>query len=97
LLGFAGRYSLGGKGDLYAIVQQTGDKIQRIRKTPYELSPNWVLPQENIVRDSSDPWVKRLLFGAIGTLVLTAVLFGVFKFLLNNGVSTLAELAKGGR
>lgn len=97
LLGFAGRYSLGGKGDLYAIIQQTGDKIQRIRKTPHELSPNWVLPQDNIVRDSSDPWVKRLLFGAIGTLVLTAVLFGVFKFLLNNGVSTLAELAKGGR
>ncbi len=97
LLGFAGRYSLGGKGDLYAIVQQTGDKIQRIRKTPHELSPNWVLPLDNIVRDSSDPWVKRLLWGAIGSLVLTAILFGVFKFLLNSGVSTLADLAKGGR
>ena len=37
LLGFAGRYSLGGKGDLYAIQQQTGDKIQRIRQTPPQL------------------------------------------------------------
>jgi type VI secretion system protein ImpK len=97
LLGFAGRYSLGGKGDLYAIVQQTGDKIQRIRKTAPELSPDWILPNDNIVRDTSDPWVKRLLWGAGGSLLLTLILFGVFKVLLNSGVSTLAELAKGGR
>ena len=95
LLGFAGRYSLGGKGDLYAIQQQTGDKIQRIRQTPPQLSPEWVLPNDNIVKSSSDPWVKWLLIASIGFVVLTAILFGVYKFLLNSGVTTMANLAKG--
>jgi type VI secretion system protein ImpK len=96
LLGFAGKYSLGGKGDLYAIQQQTGDKIQRIRKTPPELSPAWVLPNDNIVRSTSDPWVKTLLFSTIGVVLLTLILFGAFKFMLNAGVKTMADLAKGG-
>ncbi|MBS1833459.1 MAG: DotU family type IV/VI secretion system protein [Acidobacteria bacterium] len=95
LLGFAGRYSLGGKGDLYAIQQQTGDKIQRIRRTPPELSPYWMLPNDNIVKSSSDPWVKTLLYASIGLVVLTAVLFGVYKFLLGSGIDTMANLAKG--
>lgn len=95
LLGFAGKYSLGGKGDLYAIQQQTGEKILRIRKLNAEFSPNWVLPNDVIVKTSSDPWVKTLMFTAIGCLVLTLLLFGVFKVLLNSGVSTMADLAKG--
>src|ERR1700733_5487052 len=33
LLGFAGRYSLGGRGDLRGILQQTGEKLQRIRQS----------------------------------------------------------------
>src|SRR5215813_4813085 len=41
LLGFAGRYSLGGRGDLRAIIMQTGEKIQRIRQTNPELAPWW--------------------------------------------------------
>lgn len=95
LLGFAGKYSLGGKGDLYAIQQQTGEKILRIRRLTAELSPSWVLPNDVIVKSSSDPWVKTLMFTAIGCLVLTLILFGVFKVLLNSGVSTMADLAKG--
>jgi type VI secretion system protein ImpK len=95
LLGFAGKYSLGGKGDLYAIQQQTGEKILRIRRLTSEFSPSWVLPNDVIVKSSSDPWVKTLMFTAIGCLVLTLILFGVFKVLLNSGVSTMADLAKG--
>ena len=37
LLGFAGRYSMGGRGDLRAITMQTGEKIQRIRQTGGEI------------------------------------------------------------
>ena len=33
LLGFAGKYSMGGRGDLRGIAMQTGEKIQRIRQT----------------------------------------------------------------
>ena len=36
LLGFAGRYSMGGRGELRSIAMQVGDKIQRIRRTSGE-------------------------------------------------------------
>ena len=41
LLGFAGKYSIGGRGELQARVQTTGDKIARIRQSSAELSPAW--------------------------------------------------------
>ena len=40
MLGFAGRFSLGGRGELRAVMQQTGDKLQRIRQTSPVLSPD---------------------------------------------------------
>lgn len=95
LLGFAGKYSLGGKGELYAIQQKTGEKIQRIRQTTSELSPQWQLPMDAPPSKSGDPWVKTFLFTAIGCLVLTLVLFGLFTVLLSSGVSTMAGVAKG--
>ena len=95
LLGFAGRYSLGGKGELYAVQQQLGDKIQRIRKTTPELSPAWQLPNDGPPRVQGDPWVKRLIYIAAGCLVVTGLLFALYTLLLNNGVSQMANLAKG--
>ena len=95
LLGFAGKYSLGGRGELYAIQQQIGDKIQRIRKTTAELSPAWQLPDDGPPRAQGDPWVKRLIYTAIGCLALTILFFVLFKVLLSGGVSTMADLAKG--
>ena len=96
LLGFAGKYSLGGRGELYAIQQQVGEKIQRIRKTTSELSPNWQLPNDGPPRKQGDPWVKRLIYISASCLVLTILLFVLFKVLLNGGVSTMVSLAKGG-
>ena len=95
LLGFAGKYSLGGRGELYAIQQQIGDKIQRIRKTTAELSPAWQLPNDGPSRAKGDPWVKRLIYTAIGCLALTILFFVLFKVLLSGGVSTMSDLAKG--
>ena len=97
LLGFAGKYSLGGKGELYAIQSQTGEKIQRIRKTTVELSPSWQLPPDGPPRAQGDPWVKTLIYTAIGCLVFTVLLFVLFKVLLGGGVTTMTDLAKGAR
>ena len=97
LLGFAGKYSLGGRGELYAVQQQIGEKIQRIRKTTVQLSPAWQLPNDGPPRVQGDPWVKRLIYTAIGCLAFTVLLFVLFKVLLSGGVSTMADLAKGGR
>src|SRR5258708_36405812 len=48
LLGFAGRYSIGGRGELAAVMQTTGDKIRRIRGGGGWLSPYWMPPNEQV-------------------------------------------------
>jgi type VI secretion system protein ImpK len=97
LLGFAGRYSATGRGELRTIIDTTGDKIRRIRQLPGDLSPRWALPNENIQAATKDPWIRRLMFATIGTAVLTIALFGIYKVSLNSGVTTMENIATQGR
>jgi type VI secretion system protein ImpK len=93
LLGFAGRYSLGGRGELTAIVDVTADKIRRIRGGTGALSPSWSLPLEAKRQTGSDPWVKRWGIAAAACLALALVLLVIYKLVLGSGVSSLGELA----
>jgi type VI secretion system protein ImpK len=92
LLGFRGRYSMGGSGELRATTQQLREKIRRIRGFDPQLSPAWSPPAE-APRRAVDPWVKRLLSIAICTIGLAVVLFIVFKILLYLNVSAVEALA----
>jgi len=93
LLGFAGRYSMGGRGDLRGITIQTGERIQRIRQTSAWLAPGWQLPAEAPVKTGGDPWVSRMAVILIACVVLVAVLFGVFVVLLNQGSNDITRMA----
>ena len=93
LLGFAGRYSMGGRGELRGITVQTGERIQRIRQTSGWLAPGWQLPMEGPARTGGDPWVSRMLVILIGCVVLVVVLFGVFTVLLNQGLNAISRMA----
>lgn len=93
LLGFAGRYSMGGRGELRAVTQQTGDRIQRIRQTSGWLAPGWQLPMEAPVKSGGDPWVSRMTVILIGCFVLVAVLFAVFVVLLGQGSNDITRVA----
>ena len=97
LLGFGGRYSIGNRGELRGLMDATAEKIRRIRGRTLEISPAWQLPPETVSRSNQDPWVKRLMFAAIGCLVLTIVLFLGYKFGLDSGASGLKALAVQGR
>ena len=97
LLGFAGRYSLGGRGELKAIIDATADKIRRIRGGAGELSPAWRLPAEPRRATGADPWVKRLTIAACACLALTLLVFVLYKLVLGSGVSSLATFAITGR
>ena len=89
LLGFAGRYSLGGRGDLRAILQQTGEKLHRIRQSSARLSPDWDLPPETIKTVRADPWARGILMGTIASFVLAAALFATFHAMLGAGIDSL--------
>ena len=96
LLGFAGRYSLGGRGDLRAVMMQTAEKIQRIRQTGAELAPHWRLPNEAAPKFGMDPWVLRLAIGAGACVVLVVVLFAIYYISLLSGVDSLRTMAGPG-
>ncbi|MCX6624985.1 MAG: DotU family type IV/VI secretion system protein [Acidobacteria bacterium] len=97
LLGFAGRYSIGGRGELRAVMEETAAKIRRIRHSSSELSPGWALPPEPKRVAQADPWVKRWMMIALGSAVLTILLFVIFKAVLSSGVSELSTMALQGR
>lgn len=95
LLGFSGRYSTGGRGDLKAIMDKVAEKIHRIRSTNAELSPSWRLPNDVIVAAPQDAWVKRLMMLAIACFVLTALLYIFYQFSLSGGVGELRQMTAG--
>ncbi|HET9318327.1 MAG TPA: DotU family type IV/VI secretion system protein [Bryobacteraceae bacterium] len=96
LLGFGGRYSMGNKGDLRAIMDAVADKIRRVRGTSPDLSPMWRLPQEAARTAGGDPWARRLAIAAIACVTLLVVLFVIFKLSLGSGVSDLRAMTLPG-
>jgi type VI secretion system protein ImpK len=93
LLGFAGRYSLSGRGEIKAIIDATAEKIRRIRGGTGGLSPCWQLPGADAPRAAgADPWVKRLAIASAACFVLALGLFLVFKVVLGSGISSLGDL-----
>jgi type VI secretion system protein ImpK len=93
LLGFAGRYSMGGRGELRGVAMQTGERIQRIRQTSGWLAPGWQLPVEVPVKTGGDPWVSRMAVILIVSVLVVVVFYCVFLVLLNQGSNDLSRMA----
>jgi type VI secretion system protein ImpK len=91
LLGFAGRYSLGDRGELRAITNTTEDKIRRIRGGAGVLSPAWELPKETLQAPGADPLVKKIGIAAAACFALALILFVAYKMVLGSGLSSLNE------
>ena len=92
LLGFRGRYGLGGQAELRTVIETVKEKLRRIRGYTADLSPYWAIPPGKVKVMGSDPWVKRLLWMAVGSLVLVVVLFGIYKISLGAGASELRAI-----
>lgn len=94
LLGFAGRYSMGGRGELRGFIDAAAQKIHRIRGRSTDLAPMWTLPPDAPQASAGDPWVRRLIFAAIACLILAIALFTIYKFGLGSGVDRMQSIAK---
>ena len=97
LLGYLGRFSISSKGDLRVLMEKTNDKINRIRKSGPDLSPQWALPIEAAQDLRSDPWMRRLLIGSAICVAMALLLFPVYKISLGSEVSSIALVSGGGR
>ncbi len=84
LLGFAGRYSAGNRGELAQVMNMTAEKIRRIRGHFGPLSPSWVPPPE-AARSTKDPWVRKLGIIAAACAILMVLLFVIYKLTLSSG------------
>ena len=92
LLGYRGRYSVGGGGELPAIMQQIANKIRRIRGAFSGLAPAWTLEAEapRAARDTATRW---FLISAAACFVLAVLLFVVFKVSLGSGAAQIQSTA----
>jgi type VI secretion system protein ImpK len=93
LLGFAGRYSLGDRGQLRIITNSALEKIRRIRGSAEPLAPSWELPAEGFRAPDADPLVKKLGIAAAACFLLAVILFLTYKAILGSGISSLSDLA----
>lgn len=89
LLGYRGRYSLGDRGELRAILDTIRAKIRRIRGVVGELSPHWAPPEQTAVPAKSSG--RRFGMGAIACAIFTGVLFLVYELVLRSGVAGLSS------
>lgn len=95
-LGFRGRYSVGGATELHALALGIAERLRRIRGQRPGLSPAWVPPPEP-AEVQKDPWIRRLLIGAIAFFFLAMVLFGIFNLSLGSGFSEIQGIATRSR
>lgn len=93
LLGFVGKYSISGRGELKAITDAVAEKIRRIRKDRPGIALNWRLPERRAALLLGDPWIKKLMYTTVGVGILALVLFIVYKLVLGSGLSSLRTLA----
>jgi type VI secretion system protein ImpK len=93
LLGYRGKYSLSGQEAVRSIAASVTDKLQRHRGGIRPLAPNWAPPNDMVQEKATDPWVRALLIGTVGLLVITVLFFVGFKFTLISGASALRTIA----
>ena len=96
LLGFRGRYSAGGTGELQATMQATSDKIRRIRGPLAGLSPSWQLTDE-AVQAPKDRLTRTFAIVAIASFLVALVLFVGYKLSLDSGATGIAASATQAR
>jgi type VI secretion system protein ImpK len=92
LLGFAGRYTGGRRGDLDALVVTLRDRIHRIRPNGADLSPSW-RPGPSVASTQRDPWIRKWTITAVLLAVITLLLFVLYRLSLESVVNQTREIA----
>lgn len=87
LLGYKGRYALGGSGELQASVRRAKEKIARSRGAAH--MPQAQSGPEVKLGSGRDRWSRGLGFTAATAVVLALLAFGALHFVLASGASRI--------
>lgn len=93
LLGFSGRYSNHGAGDLQHITDKVGKRIYRLRGERLHWPLPTDIPQQAGDIQPRDPWIRRLQITAAAVVVLAIGLFIVYMLTLGSLSDDLRQLA----
>ncbi len=96
LLGFEGKYSVGGRSELHMLMDRVGQRMERIRGAASRLSPQGELPAETVVAAPPDTISQTLLRAAIGSVGAAVVLFLIFSLLLFVGSNEVRDTVSRG-
>jgi type VI secretion system protein ImpK len=87
LMGYRGRYALGDSGELFAMLRQARERIQRIRGGAHLL--NLASAPPPIAPRPIDQWSRRLLITTCVLAGLAVLAFGGYEISLASGVSLI--------
>lgn len=94
LLGYRGKYGASDPASLNSLMLSVQQKIQRIRGARAAMPATWVLPKNEQVPRTADPWLRRLALTAVFAAVLALVLWAVYTLGLGRGAAAIRELAR---
>jgi type VI secretion system protein ImpK len=95
LLGFEGKYAVGGRAELQMLVAKMMQRIERIRGPQALLSPDGMLRQERIEAPPEDPVLRPLRLGAgVAAGVAVVAFVAYFAHLLFRVTGVREALAK---
>lgn len=95
-LGYAGKYSVSGSGELMALKQALFSRIRRVRGQAPDLSLSWKPVSGLRLPSGIDPWFHPLLFSTLLCLLLLVLLFAFYKYTLRSDASALPNVNQSG-
>lgn len=96
-LGYAGKYSISGRGELETLKHSMLQRIRRIRGEAGEFSPAWRPVEAKLPGAGGDKLLWPLIYTTIGIVLLVIGLFVFYHFSLASGVDRLAAITTGVR
>jgi type VI secretion system protein ImpK len=95
LLGYEGKFSVGSKGELYLLMDNLRDRIERTTGRSIALSPNRKLDKAMPTGQqvaTADPLPRWTRLAALGAALLALICFIVFKLILSSQASEISHL-----
>lgn len=96
-LGYAGKYSISGRGELETLKHSLLHRIRRIRGESAELSPAWRPLEAKLPGAGGDKLLGPLLYTTIAIVVLVIGLFVFYRLNLSSGIDHVAAMTTGAR
>jgi len=93
LLGYKGKYGLSDQDSVRPVLDAIAEKIRCVRGALAGLSPAWAVPEGMVKLADADPWIRRLMIGALACALFAVVVFLLFRVLLSSYASSVHALA----